>query len=254
VIPDRGDEREGSVTAPQASLPDFGPSLAALAGRHGLDGIALRRLSLFGALLVQDDLAPTRVRAPLRVRDDHLADALVGLELPEIGSGSTIADLGAGAGVPGIPLAIALPSTHVTLVEGNRRKCDFMSRAIDLLGLVNASVVCGRAETWQDGIGNCEVVTARALAPLDILAEYAAPLLTLGGALVAWRGKRDLEVEADGARAAEILGLVVHEPVQVSPYAGAAHRYLHVMTKATPTPDRFPRRDGVARKRPLGRR
>jgi 16S rRNA (guanine527-N7)-methyltransferase len=146
-------------TAP-ASPADFGPSLAGLAQRYGLDVTAVRRLRLFGALIVQDEHAPTRVRAPVRVRDDHLADALVGLELPDIQDASMIADLGAGAGIPGIPLAIARPSARVTMVEGNNRKCEFIARAIGLLRLENATVVHGRAETWKDGIDNCEVVTA----------------------------------------------------------------------------------------------
>ncbi len=246
------DTRSPTEPGPGSS-PEFGPSLTALAERYGLDGSAVRRLRLFGSLLAHDELAPTTVRAPLRVRDDHLADALVGLELPEIQSGARIADLGAGAGVPGIPLAVGLPTARVTLVEGNHRKCEFIARAIGLLGLENARVVHGRAETWKDGIGACEVVTARALAPLDVLAEYAAPLLTMGGVLVAWRGRREPEAEADGARAAAILGMEVREPVRVTPYEGAEHRYLHVMAKTAETPARFPRRDGVARKRPLGR-
>jgi 16S rRNA (guanine527-N7)-methyltransferase len=234
-------------------VPEFGPSLVALAKRYGLDEAAVRRLRLFGSLLVHDELAPTTVRAPVRVRDDHLADALVALELPEIRAATTIGDLGSGPGVPGIPLAIALPDTQVTLVEGNNRKCEFMVAAIQTLGLGNAEVVHGRAETWQDGMGRCDVVTARAVAPLDILAEYAAPLLTIDGVLVAWRGNREPEVEANGERAAEILGLSVREPLGVTPYDGAEHRYLHVMSKVRETPERFPRRDGVARKRPLGR-
>lgn len=234
-------------------LPDFGPSLGALAGRYGLDAEAVRRLRLFGSLLVHDDFAPTTVRAPVRVRDDHLADALVALELPQIQVAATIADLGAGAGLPGIPLAITLPAVRVTLVEGNNRKCEFIARAIDLLGLENTDVIHARAETWSAGIGSCDVVTARALGPLDVLSEYAAPLLTLGGVLVAWRGKREPEAEADAARAAAILGLEREEPLRVSPYKGAGHRYLHVITKVADTPARFPRRDGVARKRPLGR-
>jgi 16S rRNA (guanine527-N7)-methyltransferase len=120
------------------------------------------------------------------------------------------------------------------------------------LELGNVEVVQGRAETWKEGIGRFDVVTARALAPLDVVAEYAAPLLRVGGAVVAWRGRREPQVEADGLRAAEILGLSVAEPVKVEPYKGVEHRYLHVMSKVRETPDRFPRRDGVARKRPLG--
>ena len=121
------------------------------------------------------------------------------------------------------------------------------------LGLGNVEVVQTRAETWLDGRERADVVTARALARLDVVAEYAAPLLKLRGSLVAWRGQRDPEDEAAGLRAAEFLGLSAAKPLRVEPYPGALNRHLHVMTKVAATPARFPRRDGVARKRPLGR-
>jgi 16S rRNA (guanine527-N7)-methyltransferase len=229
------------------------PGLDQLAARFGLSAEQTTQLARFGWILATDEHAPTTVHAPDRVRDDHLADALVGLEVPLVREAQELADIGAGAGVPGIPLAIALPGTHVTLVEGNGRKCDFMRSVADELTLSNVDVVHGRAETWTDGLGRIDLVTARALAALDVVAEYAAPLLTVGGALVAWRGQRDPDDEAAGRRAANILGLSVEAPLHVEPYAGALNRYLHVMVKASPTPDRFPRRDGVARKRPLGK-
>jgi 16S rRNA (guanine527-N7)-methyltransferase len=229
------------------------PSLGSVAERFKLSTVQTNQLTRFGAILVADEHAPTTVREPKRVRDDHLADALVALELPVIRDARTLADLGAGAGVPGIPLAIALPEARVTLVEGNGRKCEFMRTVAMELDLGNVEVVHGRAETWTAGVEGVDIVTARALAPLDVVAEYAAPLLRIGGALVAWRGQRDLDDEAAGRRAAEILGLSVEDPLRVEPYAGALNRYLHVMIKTTATPERFPRRDGVARKRPLGR-
>jgi 16S rRNA (guanine527-N7)-methyltransferase len=237
------------MTEPNVGFPPVG----SVADRFGLSAVQTDQLARFGAILVADEHAPTTVREPRRVRDDHLADALVALELPVIRDARTLADLGAGAGVPGIPLAIALPEGRVTLVEGNGRKCEFMRTVVVRLDLGNVEVVHGRAETWAGGIECTDVVTARALAPLDVVAEYAAPLLKIGGALVAWRGQRDPDDEAAGRRAAEILGLSVEDPLRVEPYAGALNRYLHVMVKTTATPDRFPRRDGVARKRPLGR-
>ena len=233
--------------------PSFEPSLSALAARFGLTERQTEQLRRFAAILVSDELAPTTVRDPVRVRDDHLADALVALELPVVRQAGAIADLGAGAGVPGIPLAIALPGATVSLVEGNGRKCEFMAATADALGLGSVAVIHGRAETWTDGLGRFDVVTARALAPLDVVAEYAAPLLRIGGALVAWRGVREPQVEADALRAAGILGLSIAEPVRVQPYKEAENRHLHVMLKVSETPSRFPRRDGVARKRPLGR-
>ncbi len=208
-----------------------------------------------GALLehvAADADAPTTVTDPGGILRDHLADSLVALELPEVRSATAIADLGAGAGFPGLPLAIALPDAHVSLVESNGRKCAFIAAAIETSGVSNAVAVHGRAESWSDGLGACDLVCARALASLAVVAEYAAPLLTLGGSMVAWRGRREPEDEAAGARAAAELGLELGAVVRVQPYPGALHRHLHVMRKVAPTPERFPRRPGMARKRPLG--
>jgi 16S rRNA (guanine527-N7)-methyltransferase len=183
---------------------------------------------------------------------DHLADSLVALELAEVRAATAVADLGSGAGFPGLPLAIALPAARVSCVESNGRKCAFIARAAEACGAANASAVHARAEEWAEGLGACDLITARALAPLAVIAEYAAPLLSLGGWLVAWRGRRDLEDEASGARAAAQLGLEPRPIIQVKPYPGALHRHLHLLRKVSATPDRFPRRPGMARKRPLG--
>ena len=106
-----------------------------------------------------------------------------------------------------MPLAIALGSARVVLVESNARKSEFIQHAIEVCEVANASVVCARAEAWPEGLERFELVTARALAPLAVVAEYAAPLLEVGGALVVWRGRRDPDDEAAAARAAEDLGL-----------------------------------------------
>ena len=140
----------------------------------------------------------------------------------------------------------------MSLVESNGRKCAFIAAAIEAAGATNAAAVHARAEAWPDGLEASDLVTARALAPLAVVAEYAAPLLAVGGSLVAWRGRRDPEDEAAAARAAAELGLEPGTVTRVEPYPGALHRHLHVMRKVAPTPDRFPRRPGMARKRPLG--
>ena len=225
---------------------------AELVKRFGLDDLAAARLDRLVGLISADPHAPTTVRDPQRVIDDHLADSLVALSLPCVAGATAIADIGAGAGLPGLPLAIALQGAQVTLVEGNGRKCEYIEGTARALGLENVSIVHARAESWPEGIGRHDLVTARALAPLDVVAEYAAPLLRIGGSLVAWRGKRDFGAEAAAARAAKVLGLEVSEPIQVHPYSHAENRYLHVMSKTAETPDLFPRRPGMARKRPLG--
>ena len=231
-----------------------GRELEALAERYRLDADAVAQLARVIELVASDPHAPTTVRDRRRAVDVHLADSLVALELAPVRTGARIADLGAGAGFPGLPLAIALPHAEVALVESNGRKCGFLERAVEVAEIGNAHVVHARAEEWADGIGRCDLVTARALAAPAVIAEYAAPLLRIGGVVVAWRGRRDPHAEAAGARAAAELGLEVEEVARVRPYAGAEHRYLHVMTKVTETPPRFPRRSGMALKRPLGER
>ena len=232
--------------------------------RHAIEeGVAtlLRRYSLpsaapqFGALIdlvSSGPRAPTAVREPMRVLEVHLADSLVALELPEVRNAGTIADIGAGAGFPGLPLAIALPASHVALVESNARKCVFMERAIAAAGLRNARAINARAEEWADGRRMHDLITARAVGSLAVVAEYAAPLMCVGGALVAWRGQRDPQAERIAARAAAELGLEPRDPVRVRPYPSASHRHLHVMLKVRETPERFPRRVGMAANRPLG--
>jgi 16S rRNA (guanine527-N7)-methyltransferase len=226
--------------------------LSELAERYGLSAEAIAGLGGFLALLETDPLAPTTIRAPAVAVDQHVADALVAVELGCFEEPVAVADLGAGAGVPGLVLALARPQLRVTLVESNARKCAFLGRAVAASGAGNVTVVNDRAETWTDGFSIQDVVTARAVAPLPVLAEYAAPLLVLGGQLVAWTGRREVEVEAEAYRAAEILAMSGPMSVDVHPFPGAEHRHLHLMSKLSPTPEAFPRRPGTARKRPLG--
>jgi 16S rRNA (guanine527-N7)-methyltransferase len=226
--------------------------LVALAERHGLPEGAVAKLDVLLEALADDPHAPTTVRSPAEAVEVHLADSLVALELPAVRAAARIADLGAGAGFPGLPLAVALPEARVTLVESIARKSAFIRGAADTAGLTNVEVVTDRAESWRAGLGVCDLVTARAVAPLAVLAEYAAPLLREGGVLVAWKGRRDEVEERSAAAAARILGLAIDEIRPVRPYPAAQHRHLHVLRKISPTPERFPRRPGMARKRPLG--
>ncbi len=102
-------------------------------------------------------------------------------------------------------------------------------------------------------MGTNDVVLARALAPATVVVEYAAPLLRLEGALVEWRGRREAEAERLGLAAAGQLGLELVEIRRVEPYVGARDHHLHIYLKKLETPSGFPRRPGMARKRPLAR-
>ena len=220
--------------------------------RYSLPGGARKALQVLLELLAADPTAPTALREPQKALHDHLADALVSLELERVRAAEIVADLGSGAGVPGLPLAIAKPTAAFALIESNGRKGEFIERAAATCGLRNVEVINERVEAWRDGIGRFELVTARALGPLAVVAEYAAPLLLPGGSLIAWRGMRDPAAEGAATVAARTLGLTVGEVKAVQPYADARWRHLHVFTKDKPTPASFPRRPGMARKRPLG--
>jgi 16S rRNA (guanine527-N7)-methyltransferase len=224
---------------------------SSLAERFGLDSGAAEAVQAVLELLAADPAAPTAVTDPEQALDVHFADSLVALELEAAREARALADVGAGAGFPGLALAIALPESRVWLVESAGRRCEFLRRAVEAARLENADVVHARVEEWDAGRQACDLVTARALAPLPVLAEYAAPLLRPGGTLVAWKGRRDAGEEHDGDHAARELGLEPVEVRHVRPYPGARDRHLHVYSKVRPTPDRFPRRAGMAAKRPL---
>jgi 16S rRNA (guanine527-N7)-methyltransferase len=183
------------------------------------------------------------------VENVHIADSLVGLEVPAVGEAARIVDLGSGAGLPGLVLAIARPEAEVVLVESVGKKCAWLERTVTALGLENVRVVCARAEELDEE--PFDVVTARALASLSVLCEYAAPLLREGGSLVAWKGAVDAREDADGLHAARVLGLEREEVRAVEPYPGSQRRTLHVFRKVSPTPAGYPRRPGMAAKRPV---
>lgn len=229
----RVERRLGELCAAYAIPPAGGDALRAL-----LDCLA-------------GEHAPTTVRDPARGVDVHVADSLAALALPVLDGSPTIADLGAGAGVPGLVLAAARPRARVVLVESVVRKGDFIEMAAERMGLMNVEVVRGRAEEWRAGTGACDVVTARALAALPVVVEYAAPLLRIGGALVAWKGAVSREEDLDADAAAAATGLERTEVRPVRPFRSSERRTLHLYSKVRSTPGRFPRRAGMAAKRPL---
>jgi 16S rRNA (guanine527-N7)-methyltransferase len=225
--------------------------LEQLAAHYALPPATADALGSLLALVAGDPAAPTTVRDPAVAVDAHVADALVALELAPVRAARRVADLGSGAGFPGLVLAAALPDAEVALVEANRRKCAFLARAAVQMALTNVVVVADRAESWSAGIDTRDLVTARALAPLAVLVEYAAPLLAPGGRLLAWKGRRDEGEERNGAAAAAATGLQPAEVRPVRPWPGAEHLHLHLYVKVGATPNRFPRRPGMASKRPL---
>lgn len=229
-------------------------ALTKLGERYGLGGGQLAQLSTILDALKNDAYAPTTVIDAHEAVNVHLADSLAALEIAAVGEARRIADIGSGAGFPGLALAVALSRAEVNLVESQRRKCEFLERVCLAAAVENARVVPARAEEWSDGSSRNDVVLARALAAQPVVLEYAAPLLRMGGTLLDWRGKRVPEEEGLAEDAAKMLGLRRTALRRVVPFEGAMDHHLHVFVKVTETPARFPRRAGVARKRPLGHR
>jgi 16S rRNA (guanine527-N7)-methyltransferase len=184
----------------------------------------------------------------------HVADSLTGLEIPELAAATCIADVGAGAGFPGLALAVALPDAQVDLIESIGRKCAFMRRAVDEAEIPNAAVLNTRSEDLASGDGreSYDIVTARAVGRLSTLAELASPLLKPNGVLIAWKGKRDAEEEEQLSSAAEALAMTPEQILDVGNRAGSQHRHLHVVRKTGATPSNLPRKPGIAKKRPKG--
>jgi 16S rRNA (guanine527-N7)-methyltransferase len=228
--------------------------------RPELDPEARAALERVLELLRAERSSVSSVTEPQDAWRVHVADSLSGLAVPELAAADAIADVGSGAGFPGLVLAAALPGAAVDLVESVARKADFIRRAAAAAGIENARVIEERAEAWaaepppQGGREAYDAVTARAVGRLSTLAELASPLLRDGGVLVAWKGRRSEEEEEELAAAAEQLVMRPQQVLAVGPYAGSRHRHLHVLRKAGPTPVDLPRRPGMAKKRPFGRR
>jgi 16S rRNA (guanine527-N7)-methyltransferase len=185
-----------------------------------------------GAVLATPGL--TSIDDPVEARRVHLEQSLAALETVRSFPGP-IVDVGSGGGAPGIPLAASLPDRDVTLLEANGRKCDFLSRVAT--EFPNVSVVHGRAEEQvTDEYG---VALAKALASPPVAAEWCLPLVRPGGAAVLYVGP-----SADTSAVARVAERIAAEPISAPPG-------LLVLRKVDPTPPGFPRRPGVARKRPL---
>jgi 16S rRNA (guanine527-N7)-methyltransferase len=227
-------------------------------GVQELSADARAALDAIVGAVAGDERAPSSVRDPGEAWRVHIADSLAGLEFGELRDARAIADLGAGAGFPGLPLAVTLPAARFDLVEATGRKCTFMRRTIDAAAIGNARVVCARSEDWASnpppsgGREAYDAVVARAVGRLATLAELASPLLAANGILVAWKGRRDSDEEAELKRAIERVGMEPEEVRWVGPYAGSRNRHLHLLRKQGATPDGLPRRPGMAKKRPFG--
>ncbi|MEZ4859708.1 MAG: 16S rRNA (guanine(527)-N(7))-methyltransferase RsmG [Caldilineaceae bacterium] len=197
------------------------------------------------------------------VQTKHFLDSLAGLPLLVEELGETMpptrplhgVDIGTGAGLPGVPLKIVAPRLKWTLIDGTGKKIVFLKQLLTKLALTNVAVVQGRAEELgrqTDYRGQFDIVTARAVAPLDTLAEYLLPLARVNGLVMIYKGGSAPQEFINARKAIDTLGgeTVRMAPVQV-PFL-EEQRYILLVRKVRPTPPTYPRGQGLARKKPLG--
>jgi 16S rRNA (guanine527-N7)-methyltransferase len=201
------------------------------------------RLEVYRDLLASAPMSLTSIRDPAALWSLHISDALSGLPIVERLSPATAVEVGAGGGSPGIPIAI-VAGIEVTLLEAKAVKCAFLRQAVSVLA-VPCPVVHGRSEEFARGAGRdgFDLALARALAPPPVAAELCLPLVRVGGHVLLWTADTDLEALG---RAATAVGGALAETFTVRP-----NRHLILLAKTAPTPDAFPRRPGMAVKRPL---
>jgi 16S rRNA (guanine527-N7)-methyltransferase len=237
------------VVSPEAE--EISRILEAAGSASGVSGAQDLLLQRYLALVTQwsTRLRLTGVRTPAERARVLIRETLA--VLPCLPVRGMLIDLGSGAGIPGIPLAVVRPEVHVVLVDASRNKAGFLQVAVRELALENAEVVHGRAEVLGHDPRHRErydVVTARALAPLRVLAEYALPLLKVGGAGVFPKGRSVEQEVAAASRSLRILGgeadvRMVASAEQTSP--------VIFVRKITSTPSAYPRRPGVPSRHPL---
>jgi 16S rRNA (guanine527-N7)-methyltransferase len=225
-----------------------------------LSSAQLAQLDQLGAALREANqrMNLTRIVDPAEIETRHFLDSLTAA-LPLIdrlrqGEQLRLVDVGSGGGMPGLPLKIAFPRLQVTLIESVGKKADFLRRVVEQLRLSDVTVVADRAEnaardpTHRDAY---DWATARALGSLPVVVELCAPFLAPGGLLVAQRGgdlERDLEAATPAFKALKLWARV---PTEIHLDGLGARRGLIVGEKYTATPEAYPRRPGLARKRPL---
>lgn len=223
-----------------------------------LDGSQLRLLGAYADILAGYELANvigTRQRDQIIL--EHLVDSLSCLAVTSIEWDGCMIDVGAGGGLPGIPLSIARPELRVTSLETMEKKVRFLEYVKAELRLENLEVLRARAEDvgreprYKEAF---DLATARALAALSVVLEYCVPLVRIEGKVIAMKGRLKEEELSQGVAAGRELGAEVGETLAVNyrPQLTQKERRLVVFDKVRSTPARFPRKVGLAKKRPLG--
>lgn len=242
-----------------AATTDF-PSLQDVAQTRLGVSLSRRQLDAFAwyaseLALWNERFNLTAITDPAAIEVKHFLDSLSCLLALKPRSGDRMVDVGSGAGFPGLPLKIVMPWLQVTLVEATGKKAEFCRHIVEGLALESVTVVHARAEEVGQMAEHRQTyhwAVARAVAHLQVLAEYLMPLVRLGGRAIAQKGETG-PAEAHAAEGAlRLLGGRVQQLITVELPRVPETRYLVVMEKTAATPSEYPRRAGMPTRKPLG--
>lgn len=184
----------------------------------------------------------------------HFLDSISIYDKFDIPKGCRVIDVGAGAGLPGIPIKIVRPDIELTLLESSRKKAAFLEHAITALDLKGAVAVAQRAEDFGRRAESREkycLAVSRAVADLVVLVEYALPLIEVNGRFVCYKSKRGKEEAIEAEKAINLLGGRIEEIARVVVPFLNAERYLVSIRKVATSPHKYPRKTGIPAKKPL---
>lgn len=220
-----------------------------------LDETAIDRFCRYDELLIEwnEKMNLTALTEPRDVAVKHFIDSLMLLRYAEIPQGASMIDVGTGAGFPGLAIKIARPDIRLTLLDSLQKRLSFLDEVCEQLGLEDVVTVHGRAEEGSKEIlfrENYDVAVARAVASLNVLAEYCLPYVGVGGQFVAMKGKTAEEELQQAQNAIRELGGKVGEKHLFS-LGEAGERGIIVIDKITPTPEKYPRKSKQIKKKPL---
>jgi 16S rRNA (guanine527-N7)-methyltransferase len=196
----------------------------------------------------------TAIRDPQEIRTKHFLDSLTCLLAVRDTPLEQVIDVGTGAGFPGIPLKIACPKMHLTLVESVGKKADFCRHVVDSLQLEEVRVIQERVEILGQSKEHRERydwAIGRAVALMPVLAEYLLPLVRVGGRMLAMKGESGPAEAHSAEQAMRVLGGHLRQLIPVTLQGVADDRYLVVVDKVAATPKSYPRRVGLPAKQPI---
>lgn len=192
----------------------------------------------------------TSITDPEEIKVKHFEDSLSLLPAVKL-TNQSIIDVGAGAGFPGIPLKIVSPAIKLTLLEATRKKVDFLNHLVKIFDLMDVEIIWKRAEDFaRQKREFFDLAVSRAVADLNLLSEYCLPFVKVGGLFIAYKGEKVEEEVSRAENAINLLGGKLKEIQKIKLSDGTLHS-LVIIKKVSPTPPKFPRRAGMAKKKPL---